>query len=58
MRDFGRSSVWQSKINGLLALLCVGCVALGAWLIIWHTAFGVNPIENALAAQLSADSSY
>lgn len=58
MRDFGRSSVWQSKVNGFLSLVCVGCVALGARFIIWQVAFGVNPIANAMAAQMTADSIY
>lgn len=54
MQDFGRGGVWQSKVNGLLAFVCVGCVALGAWLVVWQTAFGENPIANTMAAELTA----
>lgn len=45
----------RSNINGFIALVCVGCVALSAWLIIWQSAFGENPVANAMAAQLSAE---
>ena len=48
-------SILKSNVNGLLALLCVGTFALGAWLIVWHAAFGENPIANAMWAQMSAD---
>ena len=51
-----KESIWKSNVNGFLSLVCVGCVALGAWLVILHVAFGADPIANAMAAQMSANS--
>jgi hypothetical protein len=46
-------SIFKSKVSGFLSLIFVGTFALGAGLIIWHAAFGENPLANAMASQLS-----
>ncbi len=42
----------NSNVNGFLALMFVGVFALGAGLLIWHAAFGENPIANAMTSEL------
>ncbi|HVY72501.1 MAG TPA: hypothetical protein VG984_00390 [Candidatus Paceibacterota bacterium] len=42
-------SIFRSWINPAISLLFVGSFALGAGLLIWHAAFGENPIANAMA---------
>jgi len=47
-------SILRSNVNGFLALVFVGSITLGAWLVIWHSAFGENPIANAMAAHITS----
>jgi len=47
-------SMLRSNINGFLALLFVGTFSLGASLIIWHAAFGENPIADVMASQITS----
>ncbi len=43
----------NAKVNGILALLFVGTFTLGAWLIVWHAAFGQNPVADVIAAEIT-----
>ena len=43
-----RDGIWHSKVNCLLGILLIGSFVLGAGLIVWHAAFGENPLANAL----------
>ncbi len=44
--------VFRSWVNPLISLIFVGSFALGAFLIIYDTAFGKNPVAEALAATI------
>ncbi len=47
-------SIWQSRVNSVIALLFVGSCALGALFLVWHVAYGENPLANAIAAEVQA----
>ena len=51
----GNATILGSWVNPVISLLFVGSFALGAGLIIWHTAFGENPIANVMAAQIERE---
>ena len=41
-----REDIWRSKVNAFIAYTFVGTFSLGALLIIWHAAFGHNPLAD------------
>lgn len=43
-----RDSIWRSNVNAFLAFMFVGSVTLGAGLLIWHAAFGHDPIADLI----------
>ena len=55
MRDPIRDSILRSNVNTVLALMFVGTFAFGAGLIIWHTALGTDPVEQAFAKTIVAE---
>ncbi len=48
-------SIWDSQVNLFLSLFFVGSFTLGAGLILWHVAFGNNPIANAMSSYMLED---
>ncbi len=48
----GQATFLRSNINSFIALMFVGAVALGAGLMVWKAATGMNPVEKAIASQL------
>lgn len=50
-----RDSIWQSRVNSFLGILFIGSFAFGAGLLIWHAAYGENPVANAFAAEMAAE---
>jgi len=47
-----QADIFRTRVNTIVGILFVGSFAFGAGLIIWHAAFGVNPVENVLYASL------
>jgi hypothetical protein len=52
MRDPIQDSIWRSNINTYLSILFIAAFACGAMLIIWHVAYGENPLANVMALYL------
>ena len=50
-----RDDIWHSKVDSIIGILFVGSFALGAVLIIWQAAFNENPLANAMAAEMTAE---
>lgn len=46
--------ILRSEVNGLIGAAFIGAFVLGAGLILWHAAFDRNPIADALANALYA----
>jgi hypothetical protein len=49
MMTQGQATLLQSNVRSFLGLALVGSVALMFGLMIWQTAFGENPVANAMA---------
>lgn len=48
-------NIFRSWVNPVISLLFVGSFSLGAFLIVYHVAFGENPIANTLAAAIERE---
>jgi len=51
MDDF-KHEILLSNVNTLLGTIFVASFAFGAGLLIWNAAFGTNPLEKALYAEI------
>lgn len=47
--------IFRSWVNPFLSILFVGSFALGAFLIVYDTAFGQNPVANAFASVVTQE---
>lgn len=45
-------SIFRSWINPFLSLMFVGTFTFAACLLIWHAAFGENPVANMMATAI------
>lgn len=50
-----RGDILHSKVNAWLGILLIGSFVLGAGLIVWHMAFGADPLTDAFAAEIAAE---
>jgi hypothetical protein len=55
MFDPIRGSIWMSNVNTVLGTMLLASCALGASLLIIHSAYGVNPVAQAFAAVTSQE---
>ncbi len=55
MLDPIRGSVWKSRVNSVIGLMFVGSCAIWAGLVIVQAAWGTNPLANAFAAMVQAE---
>jgi hypothetical protein len=44
---------FRQNVNSLIALVFVGFFALGAGMLIWHSAFGKDPVIDGLASVIA-----
>ncbi|MBY0472741.1 hypothetical protein K2Q00_00435 [Patescibacteria group bacterium] len=47
-----KADIFRSWVNPVISLMFVGSFSLGAFLIVYNTAFGKNPIAEAFATAL------
>lgn len=52
MPTSGQAKYINANINSFIALVFVGTFALATGLLIWHAAFGENPIATVFAANV------
>lgn len=48
-------NVFRSWVNPFISLMFVGSFALGAFLIVYHVAFGKNPIADAFESAIQRE---
>jgi hypothetical protein len=53
MPTFGQAQYLRANINSFIGLVFVASFALMMGLLIWHSAFGQNPIANFIAQTTS-----
>ena len=51
-----QGEIFNARVNSWVGVFFIGSFALGASLIIWHTAYGENPLANALVPYVMAGS--
>ncbi len=50
-----KADFFRSWINPFISLMFVGSFSLGAFLIVYNTAFGKNPIAEAFASAIERE---